>query len=83
MRTNLSSTALEQKLEVKQVEIDNLLEERERAQNELQKLKDIIGAVDNPDDYRKRQSYLPDCSSQVCMPKEPYERNPLHSKETY
>lgn len=61
----LNKETLEQKLEVKQVEIDQLLEERERAQNELQKLKDIVGAVDNPDDYRKRQSYLPDCSSQL------------------
>ena len=52
-------------LEVRQVEIDNLLEERERASNELQKLKDIIGSVENPDDYRKRKSYLPDCSSQL------------------
>jgi len=65
LRPELNKETLEQKLEVKQVEIDNLLEERERAQNELQKLKDIIGAVDNPDDYRKRQSYLPDCSSQL------------------
>jgi len=24
-----------------------------------------VGSVDNPDDYRKRQSYLPDCSSQL------------------
>jgi len=61
----LNKETLEQKLEVKQVEIDQLLEERERAQNELQKLKDIVGSVDNPDDYRKRQSYLPDCSSQL------------------
>ena len=59
----LNKETLEQRLEVKQVEIDQLLEERERAQNELQKLKDIIGAVDNPDDYKKRQSYLPDLSS--------------------
>ena len=61
----LNKETIEQKLEVKQVEIDNLLEEREHAQMELQKLKDIVGAVDNPDDYRKRQSYLPDCSSQL------------------
>ena len=61
----LNKETLEQKLEVKQHEIDNLLEERERAQSELQKLKDIIGAVENPDDYRKRQSYLPDFSSQL------------------
>jgi hypothetical protein len=62
---DLNRETLEQKLEVKQVEIDNLLEERERASNELQKLKDIIGSVENPDDYRKRKSYLPDCSSQL------------------
>lgn len=59
----LNKETLEQKLEVKQHEIDNLLEERERAQSELQKLKDIVGAVENPDDYKKRQSYLPDFSS--------------------
>ena len=62
---DLNKETLEQKLDVKQVEIDQLLEERERAQNELQKLKDIIGSVENPEDYRKRQSYLPDCSSQL------------------
>jgi hypothetical protein len=62
---NKDKETLEQKLEVKQAEIDQLLEERERAAAELQKLKDIIGSVENPDDYRKRQSYLPDCSSQL------------------
>eukprot|EP00960_Hanusia_phi_P017106 503234-Hanusia_phi.AAC.1 len=59
----VGSNSMQQKLEVKQMEIDQLLEERERCQNELQKLKDIIGYADNPDDYKKRQSYLPDCSS--------------------
>ena len=59
----VGANSMQQKLEVKQIEIDQLLEERERCQNELQKLKDIIGYADNPDDYKKRQSYLPDCSS--------------------
>ena len=40
----LNKETIEQKLEVKQVEIDNLLEEREHAQMELQKLKDTVGA---------------------------------------
>jgi hypothetical protein len=43
-------------------QIDALLKERERCQNELQKLKDIVGftAQKSNGDYRTRDSYLPD-----------------------
>lgn len=34
--------------------------ERERCSNELQKIKDILGFSDMPDEYKKRCSYLPD-----------------------
>ena len=46
---------------MKQSEIDKLLRERERCQNELQKLKDIIGYAATPNEYKNRQSFLPDC----------------------
>ena len=43
-------------------QVDALLKERERCQNELQKLKDIVGftAQKSNGDYRTRDSYLPD-----------------------
>jgi len=43
-------------------QIDILLKERERCQNELQKLKDIVGFADvkNGGDFRTRDSYLPE-----------------------
>ena len=46
----------------KDAQIDALLKERERCQNELQKLKDIVGftAQKASGDYRTRDSYLPD-----------------------
>ena len=46
----------------KEEQIDMLLKERERCQNELQKLKDIIGftAVKSSGEYRTRDSYLPE-----------------------
>mmetsp|Transcript_67162 Transcript_67162/g.160536 ORF Transcript_67162/g.160536 Transcript_67162/m.160536 type:complete len:820 (+) Transcript_67162:147-2606(+) len=50
----------EEKLQLKQCEIDRLLEEREQCQNELQKLKDIMADQENPKEYRSRKSYLPD-----------------------
>jgi len=46
----------------KEEQIDVLLKERERCQNELQKLKDIIGltSVKASSEYRTRDSYLPE-----------------------
>ena len=67
MMPDLKVETLEQKLAVKQGEINKLLEERDSAQKELHKLKDIIGSAASPDSHRKRKSYLQDlCSSQLC-----------------
>jgi hypothetical protein len=51
---------VDERLAIKDAEIEQLVQERERCSNELQRIKDILGFSDTPDEYKKRSSYLPD-----------------------
>jgi len=51
---------VDERIAIKDAEIEQLVQERERCSNELQRIKDILGFSDTPDEYKKRSSYLPD-----------------------